>query len=86
MAKKTEARIREKIRPTLLTTTEVAKLLQCHDRSVINYANQQLIPHTRTPGGHRRFKVGAVYQFMVSQGLPIPHWLWDAITDDGSEP
>lgn len=74
--------IRKEIRPTLLTTTEVAELLQCTDRTVIRRANQQLIPHFKTAGGHRRFKVGAVYQYMVNFGYPIPRWLWESLDEE----
>jgi excisionase family DNA binding protein len=42
-------------RERYLLTSEVAKILNAHPRTVGRWARQGKLPHMRTVGGHRRF-------------------------------
>lgn len=46
----------------LLTTREVARLLNLSEESVRNYSDD--LKPIRTPGGHRRYKVSVVNNFI----------------------
>jgi excisionase family DNA binding protein len=39
-----------------LTTAQVAAIFSVHPQTVTKWAVQGLLPHLRTPGGHRRYK------------------------------
>jgi excisionase family DNA binding protein len=40
---------------TYLTTAEVADVLQVSPKTVTRWAREGKLPHSRTPGGHRRY-------------------------------
>jgi excisionase family DNA binding protein len=63
---------------SLYTTHEVAKLLQVHSRSVINWIEQSLLPSYRTPGGHRRIRRDDLLVFLRKHQIPTPASLVDA--------
>lgn len=44
----------------LLTSGEVAKIFRVSPKTVTRWANEGVLPHIRTPGGHRRFFESAV--------------------------
>ncbi len=60
---------------TLLTSAEVAKLLQVDATSIINWSKKGYLKYYRTPGGHRRIKAGDVVDFVRSRNMPVPHAL-----------
>lgn len=47
-----------------LTTSQVARLLRASQSAVIQWANDNLLPSSRTPGGHRRFRREDVDAFL----------------------
>lgn len=55
----------------IITSHETAKLLQANPTSVNKWAADGLIAMHRTPGGHRRFKLGAVLAFADAHKMPI---------------
>lgn len=52
--------------PDLMTTTEAARVIGCSIGSILNWARAGRIPHTLTPGGHRRFAANDVQRFAAS--------------------
>jgi excisionase family DNA binding protein len=48
-----------------LTSAEAAKLIGIHANTLRGYADQNLIPHVRLPGGHRRFQRAHVEEFVA---------------------
>jgi excisionase family DNA binding protein len=65
---------------TYLTSHEVAKMLQSNPSSINKWAKENRISAFRTPGGHRRFKIGDVITFLRKHGMPIPRELRDVTT------
>lgn len=59
----------------LLTSHEVGDLLQVNPSSVKKWVNEGRIPAFRTPGGHRRIRVGDLVEFLDRQKMPIPRQL-----------
>lgn len=55
----------------VLSSHNVAYLLQVHVTSVNTWAAKGLLLCYRTPGKHRRFKVGDVLAFAARQSMPI---------------
>lgn len=51
----------------LLKPSEVAKLFRVDPKTVTRWAARARIHAIRTPGGHRRFRVGDVRTFLVSE-------------------
>ena len=51
---------------TLLSSTEVARLLNVTPKTVWRWATQDGLPSVRTGGGHRRYRWAAVRQWMSS--------------------
>lgn len=47
----------------LLKTGTVAGLFGVSDRSIRNWTDKGLLPAVKTPGGHRRYPLGAVLNF-----------------------
>jgi excisionase family DNA binding protein len=56
----------------LLTSHEVGDLLQVDPTSVAKWVNQGRITAFRTPGGHRRIRVGDLVAFLKTHNMPIP--------------
>lgn len=52
----------------LLTTKEVANILQSSESSVKRWCDQESLESIRTPGGHRRVTMAAVLEFARSKG------------------
>jgi len=55
----------------VLTIGEVAKLMGVHITTVRRIADQGDLPHTRTPGGHRRFLLSDVSRFIPQSKISI---------------
>lgn len=51
----------------LLTSSEVAKMFRVHPKTVTRWAEDGLIEHTRTPGGHRRYPAGPIRRLLKSR-------------------
>lgn len=56
----------------LLTSAEVARLLQVDATSVINWSKKGYLAYYRTPGGHRRIRAADVVDFAQKRGMPVP--------------
>lgn len=56
----------------LLTSQDVADLLQVTAGAVNKWVEAGRLHAFRTPGGHRRIQAGEVYAFVKRQGLPVP--------------
>ncbi len=56
----------------LLTTKEVAKVLQSSESSVKRWCDQGTLNAVRTPGGHRRVPMASVLEFARSKGKIEP--------------
>ena len=48
----------EALEGQLLRTSDVATLFQVSERTVSEWAKRGQIPSVRTPGGHRRYRMG----------------------------
>ncbi len=48
-----------------LTSSEAARLIGIHPNTLRGYADQNLVPHMRLPGGHRRFQRADVEAFLA---------------------
>ena len=55
-----------------LTAAQLAVLCGVTRRTVTNWATTRDLPHTATPGGHRRYNVNDVYDWYDAQGLAVP--------------
>jgi excisionase family DNA binding protein len=56
----------------LLTSAEVARMLQVDATSVINWSKKGYLNYYRTPGGHRRIRAADVVEFARQRGMPVP--------------
>ena len=56
----------------LLTSAEVARMLQVDATSVINWSKKGYLAYYRTPGGHRRIRAADVVEFARARGMPVP--------------
>ena len=45
-----------------LKTAEVARLLHVSPKTIARWALEKRLPHTITPGGHRRFPASAIHE------------------------
>lgn len=59
----------------LLTSHEVGDLLQVNPSSVKKWVDSGRIAAFRTPGGHRRIRVGDLVEFLHRHAMPIPRML-----------
>ncbi|MEW6430639.1 MAG: response regulator [Myxococcota bacterium] len=59
----------------LLTSHEVASLVQVSPSAVLRWIDQGLLRAFRTPGGHRRVGTAALVEFLRAQGMPVPEQL-----------
>lgn len=57
--------------PVLLTTSEVAELLDAHPSSIKRWATEGSLPCLTTAGGHRRFTLDKVRAFSDATGIPF---------------
>ena len=57
---------------TLLTSSQVAGLLQVNRASVNNWVRDGRLEAFRTPGGHHRIRVSDLVAFLSTHELPIP--------------
>ena len=75
----------------LLTSSEVAELLQVNPSSIKKWVDDGLLVAFRTPGGHRRIRASDLVTFLVQHNMPIPTDLQDAakkrllVVDDETE-
>jgi excisionase family DNA binding protein len=51
---------------TFLRSAEVAAILQVSPKTVSRWAQQGLLPHQRTLGGHRRYPESAIRELAAS--------------------
>lgn len=56
----------------ILTSHEVASLVQVSPSAVLRWIDQGLLRAFRTPGGHRRVGATALVDFLRAQGMPVP--------------
>lgn len=66
---------RESEGKSILTSPEVAEILQVNPSSVNNWIGEGLLPAFRTPGGHRRVRLSDLISFASSHGMPLPEAL-----------
>lgn len=57
--------------PILLTTSEVAELLEAHPSSIKRWSSEGSLPCVTTAGGHRRFTLDEVQAFSERTGIPF---------------
>jgi excisionase family DNA binding protein len=75
----------------LLTSSEVAELLQVNPSSIKKWVDDGLLVAFRTPGGHRRIRATDLVTFLVQHSMPISPELQDAakkrllVVDDETE-
>ena len=48
---------------------EAARLIGCHQSTLSRWAERELIPHLRTPGGHRRFRRSDLEAFVAAHRI-----------------
>jgi excisionase family DNA binding protein len=56
----------------VLTSHQVGELLQVNPSSINKWVNDGLIHAFRTPGGHRRIRVGDLLAFLDKHQMPVP--------------
>lgn len=56
----------------LLSTVDVGRLLQVDPSSIVKWVNDGRLPAFRTPGGHRRIRVGELLTFLRAHQMYIP--------------
>lgn len=59
----------------ILTTTDVAKLLNLHVNTLKNWVRDGKLPSFRTIGGHYRIKVDELVVALKEKGIPVPEEL-----------
>lgn len=59
----------------ILTSHEVASLVQVSPSAVLRWIDGGLLPAFRTPGGHRRVGVSELVGFLRSRSMPVPKQL-----------
>ncbi len=57
---------------TILSSHQVAKILQASPSAVIGWFDSGTLVGFRTPGGHRRVKAGELRRFLEAHNMPIP--------------
>ncbi len=57
---------------TLLSTHQVANLLQVDPTSIINWIKSGLLKAQKTPGGHRRIHTTALIEFLEEHQMDVP--------------
>ena len=55
-----------------LSSHQVSHLLGLSPSTVVDWINRGRLEAFRTPGGHRRIKVGDLRRFLLSTGMPLP--------------
>jgi excisionase family DNA binding protein len=60
--------MRRMIDDDVLTPGEVALLFRVHPKTVSGWVKTNRITFVRTPGGHRRYRVGVIRQLMTQPG------------------
>lgn len=60
---------------TILSSHQIARLLQSSPSAVLSWFDQGMLDGFRTPGGHRRVKVRELRQFLQKHHIPIPRAL-----------
>lgn len=68
----TAKRLRRLLPDDHLTTRELAALLQVNQTTVINWSKAGRLEHHKTLGGHRRYVVLDVLNFIASHNMPLP--------------
>ncbi|MEW5740362.1 MAG: response regulator [Myxococcota bacterium] len=61
--------------PRLLTSHEVASLMQVSPSAVLRWIDQGMLRAFRTPGGHRRVGTAELLEFLRAQKMPVPRAL-----------
>ncbi|RMF14769.1 MAG: helix-turn-helix domain-containing protein, partial [Candidatus Dadabacteria bacterium] len=55
----------------LLTSSEAATLLDCHESTIKRFCDSGLLSFQRTPGGHRRIPLDSLLAFARESGQPL---------------
>jgi excisionase family DNA binding protein len=55
-----------------LSSHQVSHMLGVSPSTVVDWINRGRLPAFRTPGGHRRIKVGDIRRFVASTNMPLP--------------
>lgn len=63
----------------LLTSHEIGSMLQVNPSTVNDWAKRGLLTAYRTPGGHRRFRLGDLVTFLAQHEMMAPRMLADAV-------
>jgi excisionase family DNA binding protein len=58
-----------------LSSHQAGQLLQVSPSTVVGWINQGRLPAFRTPGGHRRIRVGDLRRFAEDNSMPVPRLL-----------
>ncbi|MCC6333903.1 MAG: response regulator [Myxococcales bacterium] len=61
--------------PRVLTSHEVASLMQVSPSAVLRWIDQGMLRAFRTPGGHRRVGTAELLEFLRAQRMPVPRAL-----------
>lgn len=59
----------------LYTTHDISRLLQVDPSTVSKWIDRGLLLAFRTPGGHRRVRLGDLRSFLVTHQMPVPEEL-----------
>lgn len=59
----------------LYTTHDISRLLQVDPSTVSKWIDRGLLIAFRTPGGHRRVRMGDLRSFLVAHQMPVPEEL-----------
>jgi excisionase family DNA binding protein len=57
---------------TLVSTQEVAVMLNVAETTVKRWADENILPCIKTPGGHRKFSLKEIVRFAETNGYTIP--------------
>ncbi|HWH13173.1 MAG TPA: helix-turn-helix domain-containing protein, partial [Miltoncostaeaceae bacterium] len=57
--------------PRTLTASEAAALIGVSVATVRGWADSGLLPSHRTVGGHRRFELGQLRDWLAARGAPV---------------
>jgi excisionase family DNA binding protein len=72
MTARTEIALPQTSQPRYLRTAQVAELLQVSPKTVSRWAQEGMLPHVRTLGGHRRYPDQEIRALLET--LSEPSW------------
>lgn len=62
----------------LFTTHDISRLLQVDPSTVSKWIDRGILTAFRTPGGHRRVRLGDLRSFLITHQMPVPDELGGA--------